>query len=110
MMIVLTARERIVCERISDGFANKEIAFLLGLTENTVKNYVSDLLQNLPLRNRVEIARWVFFYPSVLVGNACELLLHLPGCACGHPRCVYMLGIKMGLPRPVVQGVLLPAA
>jgi two-component system nitrate/nitrite response regulator NarL len=52
----LTERERQILERIAAGDSNKEIGAQLNLTEKTVKHYVSNILQKLQVRNRVEAA------------------------------------------------------
>jgi two-component system, NarL family, nitrate/nitrite response regulator NarL len=52
----LTKREQQIVELLSDGLSNQEIAEQLGLTENTVKHYVTPILQKLGARNRTEVA------------------------------------------------------
>ena len=52
----LTARERQVLELLSGGLANKEIAFTLKISENTVKNHLRNILEKLHLQNRVQAA------------------------------------------------------
>ncbi len=52
----LTKREGQILELIAAGLSNKEIGHRLGLTERTVKHYVTDILQKLNVRNRVEAA------------------------------------------------------
>jgi DNA-binding NarL/FixJ family response regulator len=52
----LTHREEQILESISRGLSNKEIGCELGLTEKTVKHYVTNVLQKLQVRNRVEAA------------------------------------------------------
>lgn len=52
----LTARERQVLELLAGGLANKEIAFNLKLSENTVKNHLRNILEKLHLQNRVQAA------------------------------------------------------
>jgi DNA-binding NarL/FixJ family response regulator len=52
----LTDRERQILERVSVGDSNKEIGERLNLTEKTVKHHVSNILQKLQVRNRVEAA------------------------------------------------------
>lgn len=52
----LTERERQVLERLAVGLSNKEIGQQLHLTEKTVKYYVTNILQKLQVRNRVEAA------------------------------------------------------
>lgn len=52
----LTEREREVLEGLAAGLSNKEIGHKLGLTEKTVKHYMTNILQKLQVRNRVEAA------------------------------------------------------
>jgi two-component system, NarL family, response regulator LiaR len=52
----LTARERDILSAIVQGDSNREIAQQLGLSEKTVKNYVSDILSKLHVRDRTEAA------------------------------------------------------
>jgi DNA-binding NarL/FixJ family response regulator len=52
----LTEREHQILELIAVGASNKEIGQQLHLTEKTVKHYVTNILQKLHVRNRVEAA------------------------------------------------------
>ncbi len=52
----LTARERQVLELLASGMANKEIAYRLEISENTVKNHLRNILEKLHLQNRVQAA------------------------------------------------------
>jgi DNA-binding NarL/FixJ family response regulator len=52
----LTARERDILNAIVRGDSNREIAHKLGLSEKTVKNYVSEILSKLGVRDRTEAA------------------------------------------------------
>lgn len=52
----LTGREEQILSSLSRGLSNKEIGQELTLTEKTVKQYVSNVLQKLQVRNRVEAA------------------------------------------------------
>lgn len=56
---VLTAREKEVAKLIATGKSNKEICNLLFLTEGTVKNYVTRILEKLELNSRTELAVFI---------------------------------------------------
>jgi two-component system, NarL family, response regulator LiaR len=53
---VLTDREREVIALIARGYANKRIAFELGVSEKTVKTHVSNILGKLGLSDRTQAA------------------------------------------------------
>lgn len=52
----LTSRERQILEHVAMGRSNKEVAGALFLAEKTVKHYMTNILQKLHVRNRVEAA------------------------------------------------------
>lgn len=52
----LTEREQTILELVAEGKTNKEIGATLYLTEKTVKHYMTNILQKLQVRNRVEAA------------------------------------------------------
>ena len=52
----LTARERDILNAIVRGDSNREIAQKLGLSEKTIKNYVSEIFTKLNVRDRTEAA------------------------------------------------------
>ncbi len=53
---VLTEREHQILELVAAGDSNKEIATQLHLSEKTVKHHMTNILQKLQVRNRVEAA------------------------------------------------------
>ena len=61
----LTAREREVITWVAKGASNKEIAEQLVISENTVKNHISNILNRLQLRDRVQIV--IFAYENGLL-------------------------------------------
>lgn len=54
--VALAPRERHVTGLIALGLSNKQIAWSLGITEGTVKTYVSKLLEKLGVKDRLELA------------------------------------------------------
>jgi len=58
----LTEKETELLVRIADGLSNKEISDVLYLSEGTVRNYISLLLEKLQLRDRTQLA--VFYYKN----------------------------------------------
>jgi DNA-binding NarL/FixJ family response regulator len=56
VMDELTERERQILELIAAGKSNREIGQQLFLAEKTVKHYVTNILQKLRVRNRVQAA------------------------------------------------------
>ncbi len=55
----LTEQERKVLEQLADGKTNREIGAVLFLSEKTVKNYVSRILDKLGLARRAEAAAFM---------------------------------------------------
>ncbi len=56
----LTDRELDIISNVAEGLSNKEIANLLFLSEGTVRNYISTILEKLNLRDRTQLA--IFYY------------------------------------------------
>jgi DNA-binding NarL/FixJ family response regulator len=54
----LSARELEVLELLTRGTTNKEIAAALGISSNTVKNHLKNILEKLHLENRVQAAAY----------------------------------------------------
>ena len=52
----LTEREAQILAQVARGFTNKEIARTLAISEKTVKHYMTNIMQKLQVRNRVEAA------------------------------------------------------
>ena len=52
----LTEREAEILRHVAQGRSNKEIARALDLQETTIKHYMTNILQKLQVRNRVEAA------------------------------------------------------
>ncbi len=52
----LTKREEQILELVAKGMSNKEVGGELNLQEKTIKHYMSNILQKLHVRNRVEAA------------------------------------------------------
>ena len=54
----LTKTEIKIIEQVEYGYSNKEIADRLNLSEGTVRNYLSAILNKLELRDRTQLAIW----------------------------------------------------
>ena len=48
----LTPRETAILNHIASGYINKEIAFMLGISQQTIKNHVSNILRKLDVNDR----------------------------------------------------------
>ena len=56
---LLTKKEREVMLKVAEGKTNRQIAQELYLSEHTVRNHVSNILQKLGLASRVQLANYV---------------------------------------------------
>lgn len=59
----LTERESEIIMLVADGLNNKEISKRMFLSEGTVKNYISSILEKLDLRDRTQLA--IFYYKNL---------------------------------------------
>lgn len=59
----ISEKEQVIIEQVAQGRSNKEIAEELYLSEGTVRNYISTVLDKLSLRDRTQLA--VFYYQKV---------------------------------------------
>lgn len=57
-MVSLSPRELQLAQLVTEGQQNKEIGFQLGITEGTVKVYMSHLFAKLGVSNRAELSAW----------------------------------------------------
>ena len=53
-----------IIKLISQGLSNKEISSMLYLSEGTVRNYISTILEKLSLRDRTQLA--IFYYNNII--------------------------------------------
>ncbi len=58
----ITPQEKEIIEKVAEGLSNKEIADELFLSEGTVRNYLSNILRKLDLRDRTNLA--IFYYQN----------------------------------------------
>ena len=58
----ITPQEKEIIEKVTEGLSNKEIADELFLSEGTVRNYLSNILRKLDLRDRTNLA--IFYYQN----------------------------------------------
>ena len=62
---LLTERENSIMELIAHGYSNKEIAQRLYITEGTVRNIISIILEKLMLRDRTQIA--IYYWQTTTI-------------------------------------------
>ena len=60
----ISEKEQAIIELVAEGLSNREIAEKLYLSEGTVRNYISTILEKLGLRDRTQLA--VFYYKNSL--------------------------------------------
>ena len=58
----LTARERQIVAAVAEGTSNREIATALGLSEQTVKNHLSNIFDKTGVSNRLELALYALHH------------------------------------------------
>jgi len=56
----ITEKEQEVIELVAKGLNNKEISSTMYLSEGTVRNYLSNILEKLDLRDRTQLAIWYY--------------------------------------------------
>lgn len=56
----LSRREQEVLHWVARGYANKDIAKTLSISEYTVKNHLKNIMQKLHLENRVQLTRYAY--------------------------------------------------
>lgn len=54
MNIILTPRERQVFELLIDNYSTKQIANDLNISEKTVRNHISNVIQKLGVESRIQ--------------------------------------------------------
>lgn len=59
----LSEKETELIAQVAEGLSNKEIAETLFLSEGTVRNYISVILEKLKLRDRTQLA--IFYYKNI---------------------------------------------
>ncbi len=59
----ITEKEQDIIGLVAEGLSNREIAEKLFLSEGTVRNYISVILEKLGLRDRTQLA--VFYYKNI---------------------------------------------
>lgn len=59
----VSRKESEIIEQVAKGLSNKEIATALYLSEGTVRNYISNILLKLNLRDRTQLA--VFYFERI---------------------------------------------
>jgi len=72
--VTLTPRERQVMGLVAQGLRNKEIAYTMGVTEGTIKVYLSRLFQKVGANDRLDLA--LFALRNMAASGTLETLAH----------------------------------
>jgi len=59
----LTEKEIQIVAHVANGLSNKEISEMMYLSEGTVRNYISAILEKLDLRDRTQLA--IYYYKQI---------------------------------------------
>jgi two-component system, NarL family, response regulator DevR len=59
LLSTLTAQERRILGMVTQGMTNREVGLQLSLAEKTVRNYVSNILSKVGVKNRTQLAAYV---------------------------------------------------
>lgn len=90
-LVYFSPREAQVLHAVCAGLTNKEIATLCGLTQGTVRQYVSNLLRGLKVSSRLELCIWGLQHPLCFLPNhPADIRLHPTGCKCPAIYCSAM--------------------
>ena len=65
----LTPREQEVVKLVTEGMKNHEIALELGLTQHTVRNYISRIFEKLGVSSRVELVLYAISQPATVLAT-----------------------------------------
>lgn len=57
-MVALSDREIRICELVTEGYRNRQVAEMLGIVEGTVKNYLRVIYDKIGMDTRLELAMW----------------------------------------------------
>jgi DNA-binding NarL/FixJ family response regulator len=74
--VTLTPRERQVMGLVAQGLRNKEIAYSIGVTEGTIKVYLSRLFQKVGANDRLDLA--LFALRNMAASGTFETVSHRP--------------------------------
>jgi len=67
MLPELTGRENEILKLIADGLSNREIAFVLSISESTVENHIHNLYEKLGIARRTQAVALAYQTGVVLI-------------------------------------------
>ena len=83
----LSRREVDVLRAMCRDMRAKEIAYALGITLFTVRNYQNRMFLKLGVQNGSAAVRLAILNPSILRQGDCSDIRHRVGCGCEAPSC-----------------------
>ena len=94
--VTLTPRERQVMGLVAQGLRNKEIAYTIGVTEGTIKVYLSRLFQKVGANDRLDLA--LFALRNMAASGTLDAPVHRAAADQPHPKPLFVTGF---VSRPV---------
>lgn len=94
--VTLTPRERQVMGLVAQGLRNKEIAYTIGVTEGTIKVYLSRLFQKVGANDRLDLA--LFALRNMAASGTLDAPIQRPAPDHPQPKPLFVTGF---VSRPV---------
>jgi len=67
LFLLLSPREMQILQYVTRGLCNKEIAFSLGISHQTVKNHMMAILHKLNIKDRTQAAVYALQYGGIYI-------------------------------------------
>lgn len=95
-LVRLSHREIQMLGLIAEARPNKDIAFLMGITDGSLSQALSKMMRDLSLNSRGELHNWALQKPGAFQREWVSAEFHRPGCPCPERYCTIMRGMIKG--------------